>query len=78
VHYVDYASSRLPENLDGQQRDMESAVFAVTLAGILALDHQVFWHKYDKAFVGRNYFRVEEGRGTCNRPTLELTASAKR
>ena len=78
VHYVDYASSRMPENLDGQQRDMESAVFAVTLAGILALDHQVFWHKYDKAFVGRNYFRVEEGRGTCSRPTLELTASAKR
>ena len=78
LHFVDYASSRLPENLDPKQRDMESAVFAVTLAGILALDHQVFWHKYDKAFVGRNYFRVEEGKGACSRPTLELTASAKR
>ena len=37
VYYVDYASSRLPENLDAQQRDMESSVFAVTLAGVLAL-----------------------------------------
>ena len=38
VSYVDYASSKLPENLDLQQRDMESSVFAVTLAGVQALD----------------------------------------
>ena len=30
---------RLPQNLDAQQRDMESSVFAVTLAGVQALDH---------------------------------------
>ena len=60
VYYVDYASARLPENLDAQQRDMESSVFAVTLAGVQALDHGTSWRHYDHSFVGRNYFRVQE------------------
>ena len=66
VYYVDYASSRLPQNLDAQQRDMESSVFAVTLAGIQALDHRTSWHHYDRSFVGRNYFRVQEPVGRCD------------
>jgi hypothetical protein len=65
VYYVDYASSRLPQNLDAQQRDMESSVFAVTLAGIQAMDHSTSWHHYDHSFVGRNYFRVQEPGGHC-------------
>jgi hypothetical protein len=77
VYYVDYASSRLPENLDAHQRDMESAVFAVTLAGVLAFDHPVSWSHYDKSFVGRNYFRVEAGSGACTRPVLQMTAAAR-
>lgn len=66
VSYVDYASARLPQNLTRQARDMESSVFAVTLAGILALDHGAGWHYYDQAFVGRNYFRVQEPIGRCD------------
>ncbi|HEY5128841.1 MAG TPA: hypothetical protein VIJ35_16390 [Bradyrhizobium sp.] len=66
VYYIDYASSRLPENLDAQQRDRESSVFAVTLAGVLALDHRTSWHHYDTSFVGRNYFRVEEATARCD------------
>lgn len=77
VHYVDYASSRLPENLDPYQRDIESAVFGVTLAGVLALDHAVSWTHYDKSFVGRNYFRIEEGAGNCDQPASMQTAAAK-
>jgi hypothetical protein len=74
VSYVDYASSRLPENLNAQQRDMESSVFAVTLAGVLALDHGASWHHYDKSYVGRNYFRVQEGVGRCDGGSTELAA----
>ena len=74
VYYVDYASSRLPENLDAQQRDRESSVFAVTLAGVLALDHHTSWHHYDKSFVGRNYFRVEEAASRCDAGATELAA----
>jgi hypothetical protein len=77
VYYVDYASSRLPENLNAQQRDMESSVFAVTLAGVLAFDHRTSWHHYDESFVGRNYFRVEEAAGRCDAATTEL-AEARR
>ena len=66
VYYVDYASSRLPQNLDAQKRDMESSVFAVTLAGVQALDHSTAWHHYDQSFVGRNYFRVQEPTGRCD------------
>jgi hypothetical protein len=65
VSYVDYASARLPENLNAQQRDMESSVFAVTLAGVQALGHGTAWRHYDRAYVGRNYFRVREGTGAC-------------
>ena len=65
VFYVDYASSQLPQNLNAQQRDMESSVFAVTLAGVQALDHSTSWHHYDESFVGRNYFRVQEAPPRC-------------
>ena len=77
VSYVDYASSRLPENLDAQQRDMESSVFAVTLAGVLAFDHRTSWRHYDKSFVGRNYFRVEEGVGRCEGNGTEFAAAQR-
>jgi len=65
VYFVDYASSNLPENLNGLQRDMESAVFAVTLAGVMAFDHGTSWSHYDRSFIGRNYFRVEEASARC-------------
>ena len=77
VHYVDYASAQLPANLDAQQRDRESSVFAVTLAGVLALDHGIAWHHYDRSFVGRNYFRVEEATGRCG-PEGATVATVKR
>ena len=75
VHFVDYASSKLPENLTAQERDMESAVFAVTLAGVMAFDHKTSWPYYDQSFIGRNYFRVEEPGGSCvasNAPTAVI------
>ncbi len=76
VYYVDYASSRLPENLDARQRDMESSVFAVTLAGVLAFDHGTSWHHYDESYVGRNYFRAEEPAATaCNAPRTTVAAA---
>jgi hypothetical protein len=65
VYYIDYASSKLPENLTAPERDMESAVFAVTLAGIMAFDQPTAWHHYDQSFIGKNYFRVEEPHGHC-------------
>jgi hypothetical protein len=75
VYYVDYASSKLPENLDARQRDMESSVFAVTLAGVLALDHGTAWRRYDDWYVGRNYFRVEEPAAACGAPTTTVAAA---
>jgi hypothetical protein len=76
VYYVDYASSKLPENLSHQERDMESAVFAVTLEGVMAFDHGTAWHHYDRSFIGRNYFRVAEPGGRCG--TGPAIAAAKR
>ena len=63
LHYVGYASAKLPENLSPPDRDMKCAVYAVTLAGVLALDHPTAWQHYDHSFVGRNYVRIEEGSG---------------
>jgi hypothetical protein len=60
VHHLGYASSALPENLNPRQRDMKCAVYAVTLAGVLALDHGASWSHYDRLFVGRSYFRIEQ------------------
>jgi hypothetical protein len=79
VYYVEYASRILPENLAGQQRDMESSVLAVTAAGILALDHASVWHPYHRSYLGRNYFRIEEGIGQCTGPLSDtrLTVSAQ-
>jgi hypothetical protein len=74
VSYVDYASMNLPPNLDAQERDLESSVFAVTLAGVLALDHGASWHHYDESFVGRNYFRVVQ-QPACGH-TTEMAAKS--
>lgn len=65
AYYVDYASSKLPENLTAHERDMSSAVFGVTLAGVIAYDQSTAWSHYDQSFVGRNYYRVEEAAGRC-------------
>jgi hypothetical protein len=65
VYYIDYASSKLPENLDAQQRELESSVLAVTAAGILAFDHTSIWARYHRSYLGRNYFRAEEAPGRC-------------
>ncbi len=74
LYYVDYASEHLPENLNDRERDMESSVFAVTLAGVLAFDHRTSWHHYDTAFVGKNYYRVEDRGVTCGATTTEMAA----
>ena len=58
-YHVGYASAALPENIASHERDMKSAVFAVTVAGVLAFDHGAAWRHYDQAYVGRNYFRTE-------------------
>jgi hypothetical protein len=58
LHHVGYASAELPENLSGQDRDMKCAIYAVTLAGVLALDHAVAWQHYDQTFIGRSYVRT--------------------
>lgn len=65
LHHVGYASATLPENLNPQDRDMKCAVFAVTLAGVLAFNHPIVWQHYDQSFIGRTYCRVEEGSGPC-------------
>ncbi len=61
VLHVGYASARRPENLFSEQRDMKCAVYAVTLSGLLACGHAIAWRHYDRLYVGRNYFRVEDG-----------------
>jgi hypothetical protein len=57
MHYLGYSSARSTENLSAKDRDMKCAVYAVTVAGVLALDHPVSWQHYDECFAGRCYFR---------------------
>ena len=54
---------------------MESSVFAVTLAGVQAFDHGTSWRHYDGAYVGRNYFRVQEAGGSCAPPLSQVAAA---
>lgn len=72
VSYVDYASAKLPENLNSLQRDEQSSVYAVTLSGVLALDHRTSWRHYDESFIGRSYFHVADPAPSCSvlSPTL--------
>jgi len=74
VSYVDYASKNMPPNLNAEDRDLESSVYAVTLAGVLAYDHGASWHHYDESFVGRNYFRVVEPNKACLGATTAVAA----
>ena len=75
VYYVDYASARMPANLDPRQREIESSVFAETVAGVQALDHVPDWRHYYETYVGRNYFRVEEPAGACGASSTALAAA---
>ncbi|HVZ53487.1 MAG TPA: hypothetical protein VG986_16090 [Pseudolabrys sp.] len=78
VFYVDYASAKMPENISADQRDLVSSVFAVTIAGVLAYDHGLSWRHYDKSYVGRSYFRVQDGVGQCSPARTEVAAALKR
>jgi hypothetical protein len=73
TYYVDYAKSHLPENLSAKDRDLESSVLAVTAAGIEALDHPSIWEPYRRGYLGRDYFRVEEGSGRCGSHETPIT-----
>jgi hypothetical protein len=78
LHFIDYASADLPENLSGMDRDRTSAVFGVTVSGLRAFDHLNYWQHYDEAYVGRNYHRVEEGKGPCQSDDLQAIAGRTR
>lgn len=58
VHHVGYAGRDRPENLAAADRDMKCAVYAVTMAGVLAFDHPVSWQHYDTLYAGRDYARL--------------------
>ena len=58
--HLGYACIDRRENLAAEDRDMQCAVFAVTLAGITAMDHAVSWQYYRPRFIGRSYYRVEQ------------------
>jgi hypothetical protein len=58
IHHPGYNCGALPENLTGAERDMKCAVYAVTLAGVMAFDHPISWQHYVQSFVGRDYCRV--------------------
>ena len=77
VFYVDYASAKLPENLNTRQRDMQSSVYAITMAGVQALDHWSSWRHYDEAYIGRAHFRVQEPPASCNATTAALVAKRR-
>jgi hypothetical protein len=74
VFYIDYASAKLPENLNAEQRDMQSSVYAVTMAGVQTFDHWTSWRHYDDTYVGRAHFRVQEPPGFCKATTAALSA----
>jgi hypothetical protein len=57
IHYIDYASAQLAENLTPKERDIENSVFTVTVAGILALDHSNHWDGLHRSWIGRSYSR---------------------
>jgi hypothetical protein len=65
----------LPPNLNAEDRDMESSVYAVTLAGVLAYDHGASWRHYDESFVGRNYFRIVEAAPGCPGVSTAIAAA---
>jgi LmbE family N-acetylglucosaminyl deacetylase len=60
LYHVGYAGAELPENLSAYERDLKCSVYAVTTAGVLAFGHPIAWQHYDRAFVGRSYFRAEK------------------
>jgi hypothetical protein len=80
LYYIDYAKSHLSENLNAKDRDLETSVLAVTAAGILALDHSSIWEPYRQSYLGREYVRIEEGSGTCEKqvtPTAVASGHAR-
>lgn len=59
VHHMGYAAAQRPENLTAADRDLKCAVYAVTVAGLLGLDHAASWRHYNELFAGRDYWREE-------------------
>lgn len=65
VHYLDYITSRMPENLTPAERDIEAATFGVLTAGLTQLGHRSSWDALHRSWLGRQYFRIEKSSGSC-------------
>ena len=54
---------------------MRASIYnAMPIAGVQALGQPTSWQHYDKSYVGRNYFRVQEAPGNCALPATDITA----
>lgn len=58
VAHLGYAAMSRAENLSGNDRDRQNAVYAVTLAAVAACGHPTAWQHYEQEFIGRGYSRV--------------------
>lgn len=58
-HYLNYVTADLPENLNYKQKEMETSVFAATVTGLTAFDHESTWAPHYWSFLGRGYYRIE-------------------
>ena len=65
IHYLDYVTSKMPENITPAERDIEAATFGVLTAGLTELGHRSSWDALHRSWLGRQYFRIERSTGSC-------------
>ena len=64
--FVNYPTAWMPRNLDTDALIVESAVWGVTTSGLSDFFHRNTFDSLHGSWLGRNYFRIEWGTGSCS------------
>ena len=64
--FVNYPTAWMPRNLNTEALIVEAAVWGVTTSGLSDTYHRNTFDSLHKSWLGRNYFRVERGTGSCS------------
>jgi hypothetical protein len=65
VFYLNYATAKLPVNMNAVESQIEVGTFGALVAGVTALDNGSPWDQLHRSWLSRHYFRTERGTGKC-------------
>jgi LmbE family N-acetylglucosaminyl deacetylase len=66
AHFQDYSIAGLPENMSVEEKNLHVGTWGALNAGLINSGNYPTWEPGHNSWLGRQYYRVEYGSGSCN------------